>query len=325
MTILNTGLPTEVAHRIIEFACLAPSFHNTQPWRWHTTGDEIELHADPSRRLLVEDPDGRNMVISGGAALHHAQVAARALGWEPVMERLPDGPEATLLARIRLDPRHRKTSSLADLETLRTRRTDRRRFSSWPVPEERLVHLAAAAAEWGTYAVPVIEVADRYQVELLVSQAFTRQVSDAAVAVEQHDWVDRGHLDGVPSQVVPANHSPFDGQASRFGRGRLDEPDRDVESSDGLILLGSASDDADAWLRVGEGLSALWLSATRDGLSVVPLSQVIEVPQTRAALQQEVLKGLIVPHLLVRIGWQATSRSDLAPTPRRPLDDVLRP
>jgi hypothetical protein len=110
-----------------------------------------------------------------------------------------------------------------------------------------------------------------------------------------------------------------------FGGSDLDDPGPDVEGGDGLVLLGASSDDPLEWLRAGEGLSALWLHAVREGLSVVPLSQVVEVPESRAALQYGVLGGLAVPLLLVRVGWQAISRSHLAPTPRRHLAEVLLP
>ncbi len=56
---------------------------------------------------------------------------------------------------------------------------------------------------------------------------------------------------------------------------------------------------------------------------MVPLSQVIEVDETRERLRAEVLQGMGTPHLLVRVGWQAISRSALPRTPRRPQDDVL--
>jgi hypothetical protein len=55
----------------------------------------------------------------------------------------------------------------------------------------------------------------------------------------------------------------------------------------------------------------------------VPLSQVVEVAETREDLQHRVLGDLAVPLLLVRVGWQQIGRSQLEPTPRRPLDDVL--
>ncbi|WP_425574645.1 hypothetical protein, partial [Streptomyces rhizosphaericus] len=60
-------------------------------------------------------------------------------------------------------------------------------------------------------------------------------------------------------------------------------------------------------------------------LSVVPLSQPIEVAQTRAAIRDEVLTGAFWPHLVVRVGWQALGRDRVLPTPRRPVGDVLLP
>ncbi len=88
-------------------------------------------------------------------------------------------------------------------------------------------------------------------------------------------------------------------------------------------MLGTDSDDPDAWLRTGEALSALWLRATTEGLSVVPISQVVEVAETRSALQHDLMDGLMAPQILVRIGWQQISRSEHPRSPRRPLSDVL--
>ena len=68
----------------------------------------------------------------------------------------------------------------------------------------------------------------------------------------------------------------------------------------------------------------MWLAATLTRLSVVPLSQVVEVTETRDALQREVLGGLARPLIMVRVGWQAIGRSHSPRTPRRPVDDVLR-
>ena len=78
---------------------------------------------------------------------------------------------------------------------------------------------------------------------------------------------------------------------------------RVVENSDGLMAICSAADDQVSWLKAGEALSALWLQATHDGLSIVPLSQVVEVDETRQALHQDVFDGLARPQILVRVGW----------------------
>jgi hypothetical protein len=315
-------LPYAEGRRLIELAITAPSVHNTQPWTWRIDGSVIELSADMSRRLVVEDPLGRSLVISCGAALHQLQVAAYALGWSTIVHRMPNESDPTLLARVTLDRRDGSIDNRA-IATLLERRTDRRRFTSWPVPDERLQHLAQVADDWGCHAVPLLEELSRIRMELLVETALAFQAADSAAAYEQERWIDRGLTDGVPSQLVPAEAD--DPLRNRFGPGLLSEAEVELETSDGVIVLGGTADDASAWLRTGEGLSALWLKATEGGLSVVPLSQPVEVEQTRKALRRDVLGGLLVPHLVLRIGWQAIGRSQLPRSPRRPIDDVLRP
>lgn len=320
----HAEVPRRALRDIVELACRAPSLHNTQPWTWHAAGRMLELYADAQRRLPESDTGGRNLTISCGTALHHAQVAARALGWEPTVTRLPNGGGSALLARIELTPAPPGPDAAAQLRTLRDRCTDRRRFTSWPVPDERLRHLAATAAVWGTDAVPVLDSADRIRAEVLLGRAFDRQAADPRLSEEQQRWVDHGEHDGVPGAVIPVAPPPTSSQRPRYGAGLATEPERQPEGSDRLLILRGRSDDVGAWLRTGEGLSALWLLATREGLSVVPLTQAIELDETRQLLRGEFLRGLGFPHILVRVGWQAISRGTLPTTPRRPLDDVLR-
>ncbi|WP_340538851.1 Acg family FMN-binding oxidoreductase [Nocardioides sp. GXZ039] len=312
--------------RLVELACTAPSTHNSQPWRWRLLDDGVELHTDPERRLRSIDPDDRDLVISCGAALHCAVVAARALGWDCEVSRAPYDGRGTLLARLRLSLRREwNAEGETALATLRARVTDRRRFTSWPVPSARLASLVRIARAHGARARVIDDAVARFRLERLVARAQKLQEADPAAMAEQRRWVGDRPCDGVPLQVVPAADP---GRPVRFGPGLLDEPDRDVRGTDGVMVLGGAGDDDDlpaAWLRTGEALSALWLTATAEGLSVVPLSQPIEVAETRRTLRDAVLGGEFAPHLLVRLGWQAIGRSEIPHTPRRPVEDVLLP
>src|SRR5919197_4730231 len=97
----------------VEAAVWAPSVHNTQPWWFGSAGPErvstagwtmsrrVSLHADVDRRLDVADPDGREMLISCGAALYTLRVAIRDLGHDPEVTVLPDADRPSLLADVR--------------------------------------------------------------------------------------------------------------------------------------------------------------------------------------------------------------------------------
>ncbi|MDI6912163.1 nitroreductase family protein [Nocardioides sp.] len=309
--------------RIAEAALRAPSIHNSQPWRWRVGGDRVDLYADRDRQLAAADPVGRNLAISCGAALHEATVAAQAYGWPAEITRLPDPRDPDHLATLHLRRGNQLPRALQDLEALQERRTDRRRFTSWPIPPERLARLAASVGVDQARVVPVTAAHDRVRVELLVSRATTIQKADRRFANEQRSWLDRSEVDGIPRELLPAAGTP--GRGSRFVDGPVEELDDrgSIENSDGLLVVATDADDIEAWLRAGEALDQLWLHAMNDGLSVVPLSQVIEVDETRTALHHELLGGLLHPQLLVRIGWQEIARSPLPRTPRRPLAEVL--
>src|SRR4051794_28635610 len=126
-------VPQSALRRIVELATRAPSVHNTQPWHWRGSASELELYADRTRQLTAVDPDGRNLVLSCGTALHHAQVAAAALGWGVRVRRLPDADRPDLLATLTLSRRAPSRHAAEQLDAIERRCTDRRRFTSWPV------------------------------------------------------------------------------------------------------------------------------------------------------------------------------------------------
>lgn len=66
---LDTRALTAAMRRAAVRGTLAPSVHNTQPWGFELGSDGLSIRTDPSRRLHVLDPTGRQMTISCGCAL----------------------------------------------------------------------------------------------------------------------------------------------------------------------------------------------------------------------------------------------------------------
>ena len=84
-------------------ASRAPSVHNTQPWRFAVGTHAIDLYADPERKL-GQDRDGREMLISCGAALFGLRLAVRGLGYLPAVTLFSERSRPWLLARVALGP-----------------------------------------------------------------------------------------------------------------------------------------------------------------------------------------------------------------------------
>jgi nitroreductase len=308
-------------------AIRAPSVHNTQPWLWWTTRAGMELHADSARQLKRTDPDGRDLLISCGAALHHLRVAAAALGWATEVRHGPDPDQPGLLAAITFARQDASNEAARLLTSIEERQTDRRRFASWPVPREHLESLSRHGSELGATVTSVEDVAVRMRLLRLTAEADERQRRDPAYVAELTRWArDRGR-DGVPAGNVPeanATGAVEESVPQRFPPGTLiDEWQDRTSGPPGILVIATSSDDVRSRVRAGEALSAVWLDATRKGLVGVPLSQAIEIDQTRRALEGRELRDRACPQILLCVGWPRADRSPLPFTPRRPVRQVM--
>ncbi|OLF07412.1 hypothetical protein BLA60_28040 [Actinophytocola xinjiangensis] len=318
----------ETVRQAIELATRAPSVHNTQPWRWqvddHAT---IRLFADRTRQVPVTDPDGRDLVLSCGAALHHLRVALAALGWTGVVRRLPDPTDASLLAVVGARRRVPGRDDLGLADAIRRRQTDRRRYSWWPMPPEYLQVLADAAAGEGGHACVVTDPAARFHLAGAIAQAAVVQESNPDYAVEMAIWSGRrpGSDDGVLAASVPlVNDAATTPRQRAFSHGTLAQPTRKRYGElASMLVVATPGDDRLAHLRAGEATSAVLLHAARLGIATCPMSQPLEIADTRRTVQREVLGGEAVPQLLIRLGWAPPDAAPIPRSPRRDLDDVL--
>jgi len=305
-------------------ALRAPSIFNTQPWRWRIDGSTADLVADRDRALDATDPDGRLLLLSLGAALHHCAVTVAAEGWTPVVSRFPDPAEPDLVARIRLgayaptDPEAIRLAAAID-----RRHTDRRAFGARPVPPETLAGLRKTVEAQGAY----LHEVRREQVPELaaaISRAAAEESDDTAYRAELAQWTNRpaSSGDGVPAATA-ADTGPRRVPIRDFAPGG--EPGAATSAHDAAavyVVLFGADDDPAGWLRGGEALSALLLAATADGLAASPFSEAMERPWPRQLLTG-LLGGVGTPYLVVRLGYPDPAAGSPPAAPRRAAAEVI--
>lgn len=276
----------------------APSVHNTQPWHWLVGDRSVHLMAEWSRQVPATAPDGRDLLVSCGAALHHLRVALASLGWHATVHRLPDS-DLSHLAAVEVVAREPAEEELALALAIPRRRTDRRAFTSWPVPSGHLDLMSRYAAEAGAMLLPLIDPAHRRVVTAAI--AATSWWQEEEPAGRRGRVLAGGRTRTVPSDVL--DHA-------------------DTEPGE-LLVLGTRHDDELARLRAGEAASAALLAATSLDLATCPLSQPMQVHDTREVIRERVLHGAARPQLLLRVGWVSASAGPLPGTLRRPLHETF--
>lgn len=320
-----TGHPdTDTVRAALALAVRAPSVHNTQPWHWRVGDTTVHLYADDERGLSHTDPDRRDLLISCGAALHHFRVAARSFGWHTVVHRFPNRDDHRHLAAVEFLPTTPTADVVASARAIEKRRTDRRRPTSWEVPEGFLAAMCTAGAEEGAMVTEIPGGATRVRLVEAFRAAAAAHRADPGYQDELTRWTGR-HADpeGVPARNAVLAVDPL---TREFHAHTLTEAVlRDLDDDGTLLLVHTGSDDELSRLRAGEATSAVLLSATVFGLATCPLTEPLELPGTRELVRSDVLSDSGFPQLIVRVGWAATTAPEIAATPRRALADVVRP
>lgn len=309
---------------LVAAATLAPSSHNTQPWRFRLRPTHVELHADRTRALPVTDPDDRELLISCGAALFGLRVAAAHAGLHAEVREVHAAGDPDHLADLLVAPGRRPDRLRQDegglYQQLARRRTVRRRFDRRPVPEMVLESLRRAAAREGAWLEPIVGADARRELAALVSLGDSIQWDDARWRRELAQWMHpRRRGDGL---VVPELALPIAQAVVRtfdMGDGVGAQDQQLAEGSPVLAVLGTAGDATADRLRAGQALHRVLLLACAHGLQASYLNQPVQVPALRERLRG-LLQETSMPQLVLRLGFPT---GGVPPTPRRPVAEVI--
>lgn len=326
---LDTALGGDL-RTVVELASLAPSVHNTQPWRFTWDGSALTVHEDPERSLPVLDPTGRERRISCGSAVLMARLAFAELGYSVATELHPwSAADPYRLATLRVTGRAEPSAEDAALaEAIPRRTTDRDPFDARPLPAELLAALRAAAEQEGASLHVLGDESTSATVELqvLLSHADDSQRADPAYLEELARWRRDREAEGIPARALPSVPAELRGSSWRlrdFASGETSAPagghEPPIPEHPMVVVLMTGGDGPDDWLVAGQALGRLLLRAAVDFVAAQPLTQVLEVPVLRARMRH-VLGGVGHPQMLLRLGY-----GHAGPTSRRrPPEQTVR-
>ncbi|WP_107486549.1 nitroreductase family protein [Streptomyces sp. 13-12-16] len=323
----STTFDAPALERLIAAAVAAPSLHNTQPWRFRLDADTrtVRIDAAADRVLRHTDPVGRAVHLSVGCAVLNLRIAASHFGWDPVTRLLPCPDRPALLATVRLTESAHGAQSAGLYEAVRHRHSSRFPFSGRPLPSDLLAELTdAARLEGATLRFPGPKGIDRAL--RAIWEAERRNRADADRAGESRRLVGgpRSRSLGLPPAVLGQQDALGRMPMRDFGAHRHPDvlPARVFETRPTLALLSTAHDRRADWLRAGQALERVLLSATRRGVRASFLHQALEWPDLRG-----VLDGLPADADGPRVRTQMVIRLGYGPegpaSPRRPVDEVM--
>ena len=307
---------------LLAAAVAAPSIHNTQPWHFRPgpDGQVLEVHSAPSRTLPRTDPMHRAQYLSVGAAVFNLRLAAVHHGRRPEVRLLPDPHRPGLLATLRLaeplaaddqptDPGLSAPTALPH--------TPRWPYTGRPGPVPFVAEMTAAAHAAGA-RLHLPDTAGTRRLLRLTAAGEARNNAHPDRTAETRSWITAPGADaayGIPVAALgppdAAARIPMRDFVGDVPALRL--PALWFERHVQLALLWTGHDRREDWLRAGQALQYVLLTATARGLRTSLLHQAMEWPDLRSATALPRHKRCH-PQILIRFGYGP----DGGRTPRAP-------
>ncbi|HYB37053.1 MAG TPA: NAD(P)H nitroreductase [Mycobacterium sp.] len=315
----------EVLKKALALACRAPSVHNSQPWRWLSEGEVLNLFVDRRRWVHSADRSGREAIISCGAVLDHLRIAMVAAGWQANIDRFPNPNNLDHLASVGFSPLEFVTDTQRKrAEAILQRRTDR-------LPLGRPTYWASFEPVLRSSIDESVAMLDVLSDEVRPRLAETSQLTetlrrdDATYHAELQWWTSPFAMsEGIPPEALASASERQRVDVARDFPGRT-HADRRAEVAvdwSKILVLSTAEDTRADVLGCGEALSTVLLECTMAGMATCTLSHLIELEESR-----DIVRTLIEergqPQVLIRVGIAPPMEEVPAATPRRPLHDVL--
>lgn len=310
-----------------EAARLAPSMHNSQPWRFVAGPERLQVLIDATRATPAVDPSGRSMWLSCGAAVLNALLTARANDRTCTASVGPTKEQPDLVATLTLGGTVLATSPELELARAISRRhTVREPFDRTPVPADLVRRLRDAVEGEHAWLAVVNRADEMVELAVLTGHAEAAETADHSYREELRSWLRAAGTDasdGIPLAIVEPGHAHSSVPLRAFVEGA----DPLATDDDGpppverplLAVVGTDGDSQVDWIRAGMAMQRLWLTATARGLAASPMTQALDHAAFRARLSSVIGLENGHPQMLLRIGYGVQDHT----TGRRPMSDLL--
>lgn len=328
---------------------LAPSTHNTQPWRFRLDPRalRIDVFMNHASILPASDVKGRQTAISIGCAIENIRTAAEFYGYNvsityPLLTKADFVPRqtkqnTTLVATLTLAENGARVSDEKIFRAIRARKMLRAEFDpSRAIPEELITRARQTITDTTIMLHPITDAVRRLALSEFQSQADGFVINSHAFSRELGNWLLPNNTPsflGMPG----SNFGLTDTQALRMHQGLKGvvplEPEDGlrfalagklgIEKSPLICVFTASDDEPQSWISGGIALERLLLLFTSAGVSVAVHAGIVEVGLINRmfAAMLGTTRRIVA---LFRAGYPLRHEDAARPhSPRLPLDAVI--
>lgn len=346
----------DIRVQILAHGLLAPSAHNRQPWLIkldENNSNIIELFTDSNRLLPETDPPSRQITISQGTFLEIAKIAANHLGWEFDLELFPNGEYGDSnfkqemnkkpVARISLSENVAKVSNVGIVDSMYdeifNRVTNRTAYFGKPLNQLEIIELQNLNNNSKMKLVffndaESLDKIRQITMDAVKIEATTKETMKETERLfrdsekEKEEFRDgitmmSGGLRGFKLKMIQFLSNTFPLSWEKMGDVWLKSETKNIKSAPSFAMIISDNNSRTTQVETGMLYARFQLKASTLGISMHPLSQVLQEFPEMAELYHQVHqefseKGKTI-QMLVRMG-----RADnVLHSPRRDVMDLI--
>lgn len=332
---------------------LAPSSHNSQPWRFFIDANNsvIEIYLDRTFVLPISDIVGRQAIISLGCAMEHMVIGASYLNAIPKIQILPVKNNLVLPFTNHDDPKRQYThiarfyyttkSNPLPLENLYksifSRKVTRAEFNPQkPLPPSIIRQLESATDGKKTKLHCITDRIRRLSIAEFQGQADGFVINSPRFSKELGAWLLPNDTDS-PLGMPGAGFGLNDGEAIRIHEGLTGQSQLQPEDNLKFALAGKIAiekspfigcitvpkDEVSYWFEAGRSFERIFLTLESLGISVAIHAGIVEVPLVNRIFGAA-LGTFRKPTVLFRAGVVKDVKDKNRPhSPRLSIQDIL--
>jgi len=306
--------------KILQFASLAPSGHNTQPWSIKVNRpDYWTVKLAPDRLLPVVDPEQRESWLSIGAFSENLALAAGAYGYH--VDQIVSSSAAAIDVRLKASPQ-----IPFPLEKIEQRRTLKKNYLSSSLSKPDLSQLLGVQSTWCDYF--PLDSSEGIFLSDITLEANRLQVWRDDAQAELADWIRWTRRDAALRQngLTPAGMempdwlrwyaqyflSKEDVLTANFREQTLKMVEQQVKQGAGWLLIRSSSSSIADLVATGRIMQSIWLRAKAMNIAIHPMTQALEEAKPHGLLAGRFGHSEPIQFIL-RLGYVSEYLSPVSP------------